>query len=269
MQKNLIYILLILFLLPSLSIEAAQDKKKDKKKEIVLPHTPQPDPFIQIHTDTKLKESPVANSSGMSKNINTIIEGIDVSHYQGTIDWSAVAATKSIGYAFVKASESNYFVDDYYQYNMSQGRKNGITMGSYHFFRANVSMEEQFKHMISVIDPANQDIVPMIDVEAANGVSPETFARRLKDFMEMVEAYYGRPPILYTYVNFYNKYIAYRGFERYPLMIAFYNEATPYVTDGNKYVMWQYSSRGHVDGIKGNVDRSRFMNGFTIHDVLY
>ena len=142
-------------------------------------------------------------------------------------------------------------------------------MGSYHFYRAHVDQDAQFRHMISVIDASKQDIVPVIDVEAANGVSVETFASRLRRFMKRVEEHYGRPPILYTYVNFYNKYIVNRGFEHYPLFIAYYQDNAPHVSDGNKYIMWQYSSRGTINGIKGRVDLSRFMNGHTIYDILY
>lgn len=268
MPNSLRFSIIFILVLSILTAQATTDKKKDKKAVVELPHMPKPDPLLEIHKDRGLKESPVAKLPSQ-RVINSNIEGIDVSHYQGTIDWETVAKSNKIGYAFVKASESNYFIDDYYAYNLSEGRKHGIAMGSYHFFRANVDVDQQFKHLISVIDPAKQDIVPMIDVEAANGVGVETFARRLKVFMQKVEEYYGRPPILYTYVNFYNKYIAYRGFERYPLMIAFYNDNIPAVADGNKYVIWQYSCRGRINGVSGDVDRSRFMNGFSIEDILF
>lgn len=270
MQKRRTYfIIFLLLLITSNYAVASQRDKKDKKKaaEVVL-HVPEPDAYPQIKLDAPLNESPPARDAS-HRHINTVSEGIDVSHYQGTIDWEAVAATGKVGYAYVKASESVSFVDDYYYYNIDEGRKYGITMGSYHFYRAHVDQEAQFQHMISVIDPSKQDIVPLIDVEAANGVSVETFASRLKVFLKKTEEYYGRPPVLYTYLNFYNKYLAYRGFDHYPIMIASYSDQTPITVDGVEYIMWQYTSKGRISGVKGNVDRSRFMNGHTVYDIIY
>ncbi|MBP5361022.1 MAG: glycoside hydrolase family 25 protein [Bacteroidaceae bacterium] len=256
-----------LLLLSAASAMGGNNAKKNKDKlPIKEPLTPDPYPAMQL--DQPLRESPLTNSSTRGP-INNLPGGIDVSHYQGTINWASVAASGKVGYAYVKASESVSFVDDYYQYNMVQGRKHGINMGSYHFYRAHVDQDAQFRHMISVIDPAKQDLVPVIDVESANGVSVETFASRLRRFLKRVEDYYGKPPILYTYVNFYNKYLAYRGFEHYPLFIAFYQDNAPRVDDGNRYIMWQYTSKGRISGINGDVDRSKFMNGHTIYDIIY
>lgn len=258
---------MLVFLAFSVAPAAVAKVNKEKKKAIVI-HTPEPDPFITIKKDTKLSQSAVA-SLRSRRFANSHEGGIDVSHYQGQIDWSEVSKHENICFAFVKATESNYFTDDFYHANMEEGKKHGIAMGSYHFFRANVSMQEQFEHMTSVVKPGMQDLVPLIDVEAANGVPASVFVSRLKDFLDMVEDFYGTPPLLYTYVNFYNKYLANRGFSRYPLVIASYSESTPYVSDGNKYIMWQYTCRGRVDGIRGDVDRSRFMNGTSLHDILY
>lgn len=269
MTKYLISILTILLLLPT-SVWAGDKIKKTKKTHDATIFTPEPDKCPAKVHDTKLLENHwTSNSFKQKTRTHGNGEGIDVSHYQGHIDWASLAATGQISYAFVKATESNYFIDNYYHYNISEGRKYGITMGCYHFFRANVSMEEQFKHMISVVKAEDLDVIPIIDVENANGVGVETFAARLRSFMAMVEEYYGKPPILYTYVNFYNKYIAYHGFDRYPLMIAFYQDHQPRVVDGNNYIMWQYTCHGQLEGIRGNVDRSRFTNGFTINDILY
>lgn len=267
MYKHLIYILLLMLLPQILATESYARNDKKGKRKIELPGTPEPDPYIEIHRDKKLAESPVARHG--RRIIHAHREGIDVSHYQQSINWANVAKTNTIGYAFVKATESNYYIDDYYEENMAEGKKNGIYMGSYHFFRANVNMKEQFEHMISVIDPKKQDLLPIIDVEAANGVPVSTFVQRLKEFLRMVEKHYGRPPILYTYVNFYEKYLVNRGFDHYPLMIAYYNEDTPYLSDGKEYIMWQYTCRGRISGIKGDVDRSRFVENFNINDILY
>lgn len=268
MLRILKYSLTIFVFLFSLSCSETAAKIKKEKKNNSTIHTPEPDPLITIKKDTKLSQSSVALQQSR-KFPNSYKEGIDVSHYQGNIDWNAISKQGNICYAFVKATESNYYVDDYYTYNIEEGKKNGIAMGSYHFFRANVSMLEQFEHMTSVIDPSMQDIIPLIDIEAANGVPVETFVSRLKEFLKLVEEFYGCPPIIYTYVNFYNRYLANKGFSHYPMMIAYYNGDIPYVSDGNKYIMWQYTCRGRISGVKGDIDRSKFMNGASLYDILY
>ncbi len=271
-QTNFIYktrlvFIMITFLAFSISPTIVAKENKDKKKTIII-HTPEPDPFITIKKDTKLAQSSAVRLRN-KKFADSRKGGIDVSHYQGQIDWSEVSKHGDICYAFVKATESNYYVDDFYRINMEEGKKYGIAMGSYHFFRANVSIQEQFEQMTSIVDPDMQDLVPLIDVEAANGVSASIFASRLKEFLSMVEEFYGTPPLLYTYVNFYNRYLANKGFTRYPLMIASYSGATPLLNDDNAYIMWQYTCRGRIGGIKGDVDRSKFTNGASLYDILY
>ncbi|MCH5178178.1 MAG: glycosyl hydrolase family 25 [Prevotellaceae bacterium] len=241
--------------------------KKEKVKTISKPILT-PDPYMEMRLDNALNNSPLPHS-GTRTPVNTLLEGIDVSHYQGRIDWAAVAASGKVGYAYIKASESVSFIDENYQYNLAEARKNGINVGSYHFYRAHVDQEAQLRHMFSIINPDQQDLIPVVDVEHANGVSVETFANRLHRFLKAVEEHYGRPPILYTYVNFYNRYLAHRGFEHYPLFIAFYQDYKPTLSDGNKYILWQYTSKGRINGIKGDVDRSKFMHGHTVHHILY
>lgn len=242
-------------------------KKKDKVN-VVAKQILTPDPYMEMRLDKPLNNSPLSTSATRTP-VNTLTEGIDVSHYQGRINWAAVAQSGQVGYAYIKASESVSFIDENYQYNLTEARKYGINVGSYHFYRAHVDQEAQLRHMFSIINPAQQDLIPVVDVETANGVPVETFANRLHRFLKAVEEHYGRPPILYTYVNFYNTYLAHRGFNHYPLFIAFYQDRIPSVSDGNSYFIWQYTSKGHINGIRGNVDRSKFMNGHTIHDILY
>lgn len=269
---------LLLFLIAPSPVQA-KDKIKKKGKhdiEVGAPDTPANmvfdtplSPGKQPRIITMQKESP---QRAIELNINP--EGIDVSHYQGTINWDILAQSGEIGYAFVKACESVSFVDNFYQRNMSEGRRVGIIMGSYHFWRAHVNQNAQFEHMISIIKKEEQDLIPIIDVESANGVSPDLLALRLHDFLNLCEQHYGCKPIIYTYVNFYNKYLLGRGFDSYPLFMAYYNSNPPRVNDDRDYLLWQYTSKGRLPGFGNdrradvNVDRSRFMNGHTIAEIL-
>ncbi len=196
-------------------------------------------------------------------------EGIDVSHYQGRIDWQAVSQS-NVSYVYIKASEGSSNQDDCYYYNITEARRAGLKVGSYHFFRAKANLDEQLQNMTSVVKREQQDIIPVIDVEKADRVSGGELVRRLKNFLRLVEQHYGCKPIIYTFVNFYNKYFSYTSeLDEYPFMIAFYRDDPPELNDGRKYVMWQYTCAGYVDGINSDVDRSKMMNGYNLNDIIY
>lgn len=259
--------LLILFFIVSYS--TAKDKKIKKTIIIEFP-TMEPDemPCI-IKQSSKLsvcKELPIF-SSDISKGP---CEGIDVSHYQGNINWSKVAQNKDITYAYIKSSEGSTIQDDTYKYNIKEARKEGLKVGAYHFYRANVDPQEQLENMTSIVKKSDIDLLPIIDVERiGKNISKAQFVNKLKTFMNAVTKHYGRKPILYTFVNFYNKYLADEGFDEYKLMIAFYKDYEPELKDGKKYIIWQYSSTGNITGIRGDVDQSKTMNGASLSDILF
>lgn len=191
-------------------------------------------------------------------------EGIDVSRYQQSIDWETVAAEGKISYAYIKATEGANLVDPYYSSNLLQARQAGISVGSYHFYRPRVSIEEQFANMTSVVKKHEQDLIPIIDIETTNGVRQDQFIADLREFLRQVTAHYGRAPMLYTYQNFYNKHLV-GEFKGYHWMIAKYQTEAPILEEDVDYIMWQYTQTGRIPGIRGNVDRSRIMGNHTLH----
>lgn len=193
-------------------------------------------------------------------------EGIDVSHYQGTIDWNQVARGNRISYAYMKATEGATYVDDTYAYNIREARRVGLSVGSYHFYRPNVSPQEQFDNIVSNIKANEQDLAPIIDIEHRGNVSEDRFIADLKTLIRMVEQHYGCKPLLYSYQNFYNRYLC-GHFNGYHFMIAKYQDEEPILNDGRTYIMWQYTSKGSINGIRGHVDRSRIMDSFNLSQV--
>lgn len=193
-------------------------------------------------------------------------EGIDVSHYQGTIDWGKVVKGANISYAYLKATEGQSYVDDTYAYNLAEARRAGLSVGSYHFYRPNVSPRDQFENMVSNIKPEEQDLAPIIDIEHRGSVSEDRFISDLKELIALVEQYYGCKPLLYSYQNFYNRHFS-GLFKGYHWMIAKYQDEEPVLSDGRDYIMWQYTSKGRIDGIRGNVDRSCLMSNFSLSQV--
>ena len=193
-------------------------------------------------------------------------EGIDVSHYQGRINWDDVAGSNGISYAYLKATEGASLVDDTYERNLREARRVGLSVGSYHFYRPNVSWQEQFRNLTSVVHAEDQDLVPIIDIEHRGSVSAEAFIADLRSFIEKVTEHYGRKPLLYTYHNFYNRYLV-GQFTDYHFMIARYRSDSPTLDDGKQYIMWQYTSTGSVPGISGHVDRSKIMGNYSLSQV--
>lgn len=108
----------------------------------------------------------------------------------------------------------------------------------------------------------------MIDVEVKQGLKTEEFCDSLLKFLDMVEDAYMQKPLVYTGTNFYNRYLAGR-LNGYKLMIAQYSDNEPVLIDDNDYMLWQYTGKGHIDGIRGYVDKSRFMGRHGLRELRY
>lgn len=104
-------------------------------------------------------------------------EGIDVSHYQGEINWDAVAGDGKISYAYLKATEGATLVDDTYARNLSEAKRVGLKVGSYHFYRPNTDWRKQLENLSSVVKPGEQDLLPIIDIEHRGKGSDEAFLK--------------------------------------------------------------------------------------------
>ena len=193
--------------------------------------------------------------------------GIDVSRYQGRIDWQKVKTDKNVSYVYLKATEGATLVDATYHSNLSGAREAGLKVGCYHFFSPTVDPETQFINFTATVKLEDQDLLPIIDVEIIGRGSTKRFCERLSRFLRMVEEHYGIRPIIYTSSNFYNKYLAGK-YTDYKYMIARYSDEEPELTDDIRFVMWQFTANGRIAGIDGPVDRSRFMDEYHLGDIL-
>lgn len=194
-------------------------------------------------------------------------EGIDVSHYQGHINWEEVVLDKNIQFVYVKATEGSGYVDDFYLRNLYGARSVGIPVGVYHFFRPNASALTQLENFRTNVDPRQQNLIPVVDVERRGKGSLVQFQGRLKAFLDGVERMFGVKPIIYTGVNFYAKYLKGK-FTDYRFMVARYAEEFPGLADDVPVVLWQYSCTCSTDGISGHVDRSVFLDRYTLSDIM-
>lgn len=198
------------------------------------------------------------------------LHGIDVSHYQGRIDWDAVAKDPNVHYVYIKATEGVKTIDDRYEENFRECKRVGLKVGSYLFFRPHLPAKAQFDLFMSMVDTKKQDLLPLIDAEAIKGVSVYAFQTRLLELCDLFEKEYGKKPLIYTGRNFYDRNIAGNArLKAYKYFIAAYTFDEPELSGGNDYLMWQYTATGRVKGIRGNVDMSRFVGNHQLREILY
>ncbi len=184
------------------------------------------------------------------------VSGIDVSHYQGAIDWDELA-NDGHDFAFIKATEGKELKDKAFFVNWTLAGKTGMRRGAYHFFRPEVKAEQQARNFFNTVQLAPGDLPPVIDVEDRGKLSTKQLVLRVTRLAEMMEIRYGVKPILYTGQNFYNRFLA-GQFDDYPLWLARYDADEPVTVCGRTYAFWQYTDRGQLPGIRGNVDRNIF-----------
>ena len=197
-----------------------------------------------------------------------VIRGIDVSHYQGEIDWAKVADGaldgEPVSFVFIKATEGKTILDEYFIYNFSSAHKYGIIRGAYHVFSSKSSAQEQADFFCNVVELKKKDLYPVLDVEGLGTLTPNQLREGILDWMNIVEKHFGVTPILYTSYKFKIDYLNGPEFDRYPYWIAhYYVDKLKY--QGN-WAFWQHTDRGAIDGIEGEIDVDLF-NG-TYSDLL-
>ncbi len=193
-------------------------------------------------------------------------QGIDVSHYQGLVQWPMVKKA-GIMFAFAKATGGTSFVDPEFANNWHGMREVHLLRGAYHFFYANIDPVAQADHFINTVGALQpHGLPPMLDVERREDVSPSTLVKNVLIWLQHVESKLGKKPILYASADFYKRFLQ-GSFNDYPLWVAAYQVASP-PNVGHPWDFWQYSSQGRVNGINGSVDLDRF-NGTPQELVLY
>ncbi|MGR6765339.1 glycoside hydrolase family 25 protein [Paenibacillus sp. T2-29] len=191
-------------------------------------------------------------------------KGIDVSRYQGKIDWKAVKAD-GISFAFIKASQGQRYVDPTFNTNAKGARAAGVLLGAYHFLDATSveAAKAEARHFAEVLEQVgggkSLDLPPVMDYENNPGKLSKTLISAVAlAFLIELERLTGRKPIIYTGNAFAANFNASMG--GYPLWIARYSE-TRLPSDTvtwKRWDIWQYSDSGKVKGIAGNVDLNEF-----------
>lgn len=199
------------------------------------------------------------------------VHGIDVSYYQGKIDWKKVKAMEEdevkIRFAFIKATEGLFSVDPYFQRNWREAPKAGIVCGAYHFFRPQKPGEWQAKFFLQTVKFEAGDLPPVVDIEQLNGVSPSKMRAELTEFVKHIERRTGVKPIIYTGLSFFTDYLQ-GHFDAYPLWIAHYHKSKLKVNKSTNWFFWQHSDKARISGINHVVDFNAFNGDSTAFENM-
>lgn len=189
--------------------------------------------------------------------MTTTLSGIDVSHYQGSVDWSTVKAAGA-AFAFAKATEGVSWSDPTFAANWAGIKSAGLLRGAYHFFRPSQDPVAQVRFFLQVVSLSPGDLPPVLDVETADGVSNDAIQSGVKTWLDTAAAQTGVTPMIYASPGFWNGQMN-SGFGSYPLWVAQYGVPSPRLPRGwSNWNFWQYSQSGKINGISGNVDLDYF-----------
>ncbi|MCH2224808.1 MAG: hypothetical protein MK066_08575 [Crocinitomicaceae bacterium] len=187
--------------------------------------------------------------------------GIDVSHYQGNIDWSELIETmdSSISFAYIKATEGTRYIDPLYKQNYNRCRSMKLPIGIYHFFSPMQNALKQADHFLNNYAVESNDLPPVLDAET-EGRNNAELIKKMKVWLTQVEKKTKKRPIIYTSFHFYST--KFKGkFDEYQFWIANYGNHANRMKD-DQIVIWQYSDEGRLPGINGNVDLNVSKNSF-------
>jgi lysozyme len=177
-----------------------------------------------------------------------MISGIDISHHNGHIDW---AKMKGLGkaFAFLKATEGTSFIDPMFARNLRDCRSAGLPVGAYHFFRPELDPALQSSLFLRVVGKAQHgDLPPVLDWEVSDNVRPGVQVQRAKIWLEHVEQFYGKPPIIYGSPSFLAGLGLPVWFTNYKLWIANYGVHAPHIpAPWKSHLFWQTSDAGGLD----------------------
>ena len=198
---------------------------------------------------------------------SNIYDGIDVSGWQGNIDYSEVASS-GIEIVYMKASEGTSFVDPYFNQNYTNAKANGLKVGFYHYLtaRSNSEAVAQANFFVSTISGMIPDCRLAMDFESFGSLSAEEINEIGLTFMQTVESLSGKEMVIYSDTSNASNIFG-GGLTNYPLWVAQYEVEEP-TPNGNwdSWVGWQYTDAGEISGINGYVDRDRFTDGILLNE---
>jgi lysozyme len=190
------------------------------------------------------------------------VHGVDVSRWQGDIDWPKLRS-QGANFAYIKATDGGDHVDPMFRTNWKRAKEAGVKRGAYHFFYWCRVASDQADWFIRNVPRDPDALPPVIDVEY-NGesscrfrLSPEKAREKMQVFMDRLERHYGKRPVIYTAPDFYKDNL--RGqFLDYPFWLRSVAAHPSKIYPDRKWVFWQYSGSGLSQGVNGKIDLNVF-----------
>lgn len=187
------------------------------------------------------------------------VKGIDVSHYDGLIDFEQV---KKSGREFIIAKCTEYNADNTYSLNKFGAKNAGLLFGAYHFFHPNKDPKAQAEKFLKIADLQKGELHPMLDWEVTDNVPSAEDVRRAKVWLDIVESACGKAPIIYGGPYFLNALNLDHTFRHYPLFVAHYGTSSPLVpAPWGVWSFWQHTDKGSVPGIPAPDEDLDVFNG--------
>ena len=178
--------------------------------------------------------------------------GLDVSEYQGAIDWEAVDSLEGrpIRFVFVRATCGRDRKDAQFEANWKGAKK--FIRGVYHYYRPDENSLEQARKFIASVALQPSDLPPVLDIEQVpENQSMEQLKVGLQKWLDAVEKHYQRKPIIYSGQRYYEDFLK-KEFSGYTFWVANYNFFAE--TLQPEWLFWQFSEKGRVEGIPEKVD---------------
>ena len=197
------------------------------------------------------------------------VHGIDISHYQGDIDWKMLSQTRRaqfpVRFVFMKATEGGDFSDKNFTANFDSARANGFIRGAYHFYNPKTDAARQADFFIRSVKLEAGDLPPVLDIETKSK-DMDRLRADLQLWLRRVEEHYGVKPIIYASYKFKSNYLNDSVFNSYPYWIAhYYVDSVRY--EGN-WTFWQHHDAGTLPGIDKQVDLNIFNGSLQQLDSL-
>jgi hypothetical protein len=193
------------------------------------------------------------------------VHGLDISHHQEKVNWTLV--DKKYKFIILKATEGQNFLDTDFLYNWNNARLNGFVVGAYHFFVMTSSGEAQADFYISKVPDSEKTLPPIIDLEiSTKKYKKSDVIEHLRVMVEKLEKHYKKRVIFYVNYNTYNAYI--KGeFPENKIWITDY-KYFPKIDEENRWIIWQVSRRGRIEGIPGFTDKNVLRKGMTVEELI-
>ena len=191
------------------------------------------------------------------------IQGIDVSYWQGDIDWQK-AREAGVRFTFIKATEGGDHVDPKFIENWYGAKQAGVVHGAYHFvYWCRPAHEQALWFMLNV--PADPDALPpVLDVEwnshsktCSGHVDRNTALAKIKVMLDAMEAHTGKRPIIYTDPAFHREVLE-GEFTDYHFWLRSVAAEPDEVYRRRSWAFWQFTTTGYVPGVAGKVDRNSY-----------